>query len=107
MLTKLSKRSSRRNLRFVATCILQLGHSLLHLLKLSFMHGPQNRWLQSGMICVSSIIERQIGHSRCVTIDCSSSIMTVGDIEVIVLDYEAYGILILTTCTCCSCDVPV
>lgn len=78
-LTKLSKISSARNARLVETCALQLGHSFLHFLKLSLMQSPQNRWPHSGMICASSVTDRQIGHSSTDKICWIFSSTSVGD----------------------------
>ena len=48
--------------RYVGMCALQLGHSCLHLLKLSLMQTLQNRWPHCGFTFVSVQVSRQIAH---------------------------------------------
>ena len=62
-LTILSNCVSFRNVRFVGIWILQLGHSLLHFLRLSLIQSPQNRWRHAGLMCVSVQLSKQTGHS--------------------------------------------
>ncbi len=64
VLTTLSKKESARKLRYVEIFSLHVGHSLLHLLMLSFMHILQNRWPQSGCCNVSSQSSKHMGHSN-------------------------------------------
>ncbi len=77
--TKLSYKSSCLNVRFVAIGTLHVGHSFLQVLKLFLMQDPQNRCPQSGTTCVSSIMERHIGHSMSMMMDSSFSMISDGD----------------------------
>ena len=49
---------------YVEIWTLQVGHSWLHLRKLSLMHLPQKRWLHSGLTSVSVQGSKQTAHSN-------------------------------------------
>ena len=63
-LTMWSNCGSLRHVLYVGIWALQVGHSWLHLCKLSFMHLPQKRWLHSGLTSVSVQGSKQTAHSN-------------------------------------------
>ena len=63
-LTMWSNCGSLRHVLSVGIWTLQVGHSRLHLCKLSLMHLPQKRWLHSGLTSVSEQGSKQTGHSN-------------------------------------------
>ena len=56
--------SLQHDVLYVGIWTLQVGHSWLHLCKLSFMHLPQKRWLHSGLTSVSVQDSKQMAHSN-------------------------------------------
>ena len=63
-LTMWSNCGSPRHVLYVGIWALQVGHSWLHLCKLSFMHLPQKRWLHSGLTSVPVQVSKQMTHSN-------------------------------------------
>ena len=53
---------SPRHVLYIGVWALQVGHSCLHLRKLSLIHSPQKRWLHSGLTSVSVQGSKQTGH---------------------------------------------